>query len=143
MKLKKNPLSPFFLFLAFFEQKFCQTLFWCDRMKISTWFIRIPVWQFDIFLLIPLWHEICTISFILCTGKKNRKRILEFLFSSTNWRRTKLKSFFFSDVTYKIQNQSKCQNSAFCDWSTFKFWLMCYTLTYQKKYTFKFWHFFR
>ena len=72
-EIGKESFESFFFVFGIFWAKVCQTLFWCDRMKISTWFIRIPVWQFDIFLLIPLWHEICTIIFILCNGKKQEK----------------------------------------------------------------------
>ena len=50
----KEILWELFLTFGIFWAKACQTLFWCDRMKTSTWFLRIPVWQFDIFLLLPL-----------------------------------------------------------------------------------------
>ena len=125
----------FFLFLAFFEEKFCQTLFWCDR--ISTWFIRIPVWQFDIFLLIPLWHEICTISFILCNGKKQEKNLRISFFVYRLKKSQAEKFLFFWCHLFKINQNVKILLSVI------QILIDCFTLTWQEKDAFKFWHFFR
>ena len=70
-EIEKESFESLFLDFGIFWAKVCQNfnLMWQnENIHVVYSNTRMTIWHF--FLLIPLWHKICTIIFILCNGKK-------------------------------------------------------------------------
>ena len=94
-EIEKESFESFFFVFGIFWAKVLPNfiLMWQnENIHVVYSNARMTIWHFftDTPMTWNMYHQFHTMQW-----KKNRKRILEFLFSSTNWRRTKLKSFFF------------------------------------------------
>ena len=127
----------FFCFWHFLSKSFAKLYFDVTEWKYPRGLFEYPYDNLTFFLLIPLWHEICTISFILCNGKKQEKNLRISFFVYRLKKSQAEKFLFFWCHLFKINQNVKILLSVI------QILIDCFTLTWQEKDAFKFWPFFR